>query len=253
MTESAVYVYGVLAAAELPALAVAGVHGVPVRAVEHDGLAALTSELKSDALAAAREVRTHWRVLDEASQTATVLPARFGTVLESDAAVRERLLEPNRERLAELLSAVAGRVQLNVKGEYDEDRLMRSVVSESPGIVALREKVRTLPEAAGYYERIRLGELVASEVERRRQEDTRFALETLGPLAVESRQEDVSHPDAAYKLAFLVERNRQDEFTAAVNALSTAHGDEIAIRYVGPLPPYSFAEADLSPRSEAWA
>jgi hypothetical protein len=38
-----------------------------------------------------------------------------------------------------------------------------------------------------------------------------------------------------------------------VNALSAAHGDEIAIRYVGPLPPYSFAEADLTPRSEAWA
>jgi hypothetical protein len=90
-------------------------------------------------------------------------------------------------------------------------------------------------------------------VERRRQSDTHHALELLGPLAVDSRQEQVTLPRNAYKLAFLVERGSQDDFTSAVNRLAADQADDIDIRYVGPLPPYSFAEADLTPRSEAWA
>lgn len=246
-----VYVYGVMAAGGR-SLPVSGVQGVTVQTVEHDGLAALTSELKDGGLAAAREVRAHWGVLDEASKTASVLPTRFGTVLADEEAVRTQLLEPNAEHLRELLAAVTGRVQLNVKGDYEEEKLLPELVKQSPAILALRDKLRGLSGDAGYYDRIRLGELVAGEVERRRQADTEEALDLLGPLAVDSRQEPPAQPYTAYKLAFLVERERQDEFTSAVNRLSAAHAGSVTIRYVGPLPPYSFAEADLTPRSEAW-
>jgi hypothetical protein len=250
---SAVYVYGVGAAAELGPVAAAGVQDVTVLRVEHGDLVALASELKDGALAAAREVRAHWRVLDEASQGATVLPTRFGTVMESEQAVRDGLLAPHADRLRELLRSLAGRVQLNVKGDYDEDKILSQVVASSPAILALRDKLRTLPEAAGYYERIRLGELVADEVERRRAADTERALDTLSGLAAEARQEQLSQPYNAYKLAFLVERDHQDAFSAAVDQLATEQADTIAIRYVGPLPPYSFAEAELTPEAQAWA
>ena len=39
----------------------------------------------------------------------------------------------------------------------------------------------------------------------------------------------------------------------AVDGLAAVLAERIAIRYVGPLPPYSFAQAELTPRSEAWA
>ena len=133
-----------------------------MRTVEHAGLAALVSTLEGDELAAAREVRAHWRVLEDASKSATVLPVRFGTVLEGDRAVRERLLEPNAERLTEMLDELAGRVQLNVRGDYDEERLLREVVRTSPQVAALRDRVSRVSESAGYYDRIRLGELVAA-------------------------------------------------------------------------------------------
>jgi hypothetical protein len=230
-----------------------GVQGVEVRSVEHEGLLALVSELKEGVLAAAREVRAHWSVLDEASKTATVLPTRFGTVMESEEAVRTQMLEPNAEHLRELLAAMEGRVQLNLKGDYDEEKLLPTLVNQSPAILSLREKLRRLPPDAGYYERIRLGELVAGEVERRREVDTQEALDLLGPLAVDTRQEPPAQLYSAYKIAFLVERDEEQEFTNAVNRLSAQHADRVTIRYVGPLPPYSFAEADLTPRSEAWA
>ena len=249
----AIYVYGVLPADQVGSLPQRGVQGVAVRAVKHEDLVALTSDLKEDSLAAAREVRGHWRVLDEVSKSATVLPTRFGTVLESDEAVKDELLVPNHERLTELMQHVAGRVQLNVKGDYDEEALIAEIVKGTPQIVALRDKVRNLSAQAAYYERIRLGELVAAEVERRREADLQHALELLGPHAVDTRQEELSLPNSAYNLAFLVERKGQESFTAAVNRLIADCGERIEIRYVGPLPPYSFAEANLTPQETAWA
>lgn len=251
--ERTVYVYGVLRDSEQGAVRATGVESSAVRTVAHAGLAALVSDLDKDSLSAAKEVRAHWRVLEEASSDATVLPVRFGTVMESEGAVRDRLLEPNAERLTALLQQLAGRVQLSVKADYDEEQLLRRVVESSPDVAALRRRLQELPEAAGYYERIRLGELVSAEIERHREADRALALERLEPLAVAARSEAVTGADSAFNLAFLVERQGIDRFSAAVRSLAEDARERLGIRYVGPLPPYSFAEAELTSETGQWA
>jgi hypothetical protein len=247
-----VYVYGVLTAGDGAAISATGVEGAAVRTVEHGPLAALVSDVDGGPLAAAREVRAHWRVLEEAAASVTVLPVRFGTVMESEETVRERLLQPHSERLTGLLRDLSGRVQLSVKGRYDEDGMLREIVASSPAVAALREKVRSLPGQAGYYQRIELGELVAGEVSRRRAADEAFALERLRPLAVDSRVEEAGTADAAFNLAFLVERDGVDAFSTEVAELGEAFADRIELRYLGPLPPYSFADTELT-GGPAWA
>ena len=248
-----VYVYGVVAAADGPGVSVDGVEGADVRTVEHAGLAALVSTLRADELAAARELRAHWRVLEEASRSATVLPVRFGTVMDNEDAVREQLLAPNAEGLTERLRELAGRVQLNVKGDYDEERLLRDVVRASPPITALRDRVNQVSDAAGYYDRIRMGEMVAAEVTRHREHDEALALTRLERVAVAARAEPLASQSGAFNLAFLVEKNGVDAFSEAVGTLRAELGERIALRYVGPLPPYSFVENDLSMGAPAWA
>jgi len=248
-----VYVYGVLAASDQEVVAVSGVEGADVTTVEHAGLAALISRVRADALAAAKELRAHWRVLEEASLHATVVPVRFGTVMASEQALREEFLERDVQRLRELLDKLNGRVQLIVKAEYDEERLLRDVVEASPAVAALRERVRALPGDAGYYDQIRLGELVAGEVARRREADTRLALDVLEPHAVAAREEQATSRNSAFNLAFLVDRDAEESFGIAVAGLSTTLGDRIDIRFLGPLPPYSFTDADLGAGIPAWA
>jgi Gas vesicle synthesis protein GvpL/GvpF len=245
----AVYVYGVLAAADAGSASATGVKGSAVRTVEHGGLAALVSDVEVGPLAAAREVRAHWRVLEEASKAATVLPVRFGTVMESDDAVVEALLALRHDQLVARLGELSGRVQLSVKCFYEEERLLRSVVNGSSAVARLNERVRGLPEAATYYDRIRLGELVAGEVEQARERDAALVIGRLEPLAVACRRETISTRDGAVSAAFLVERNRVEDFSAAVAELADEVQGRMRLRYVGPLPPYSFTEEDTA----AWA
>jgi hypothetical protein len=242
----ALYVYGVLSASDREAVSVTGVEGSEVRTVQHDGIAALTSPVKGSALAAAREVRAHWRVLQEASEQTTVLPVRFGTVLDGEDAVREQLLEPNADQLRGLLKQMKGCVQLTVKGEYREPDVLQGILRSNPPIAALAARVRSRSAEAAYYDRIRLGELIAAKLAELRDGDTAGAMGRLSPVAVAARAEAGGAGDA-FNLSFLVRRDRQTDFTQRVNSLIDDAGDRIEIRYVGPLPPYSFTDAGGAP------
>jgi hypothetical protein len=244
---SEVHVHGVVPAADRTEIASAD-----VRRVTHGDVAALVSDAEPGELTASRVLRRHWRVLEEAGATATVLPVRFGTVMAGERAVTDELLAPRHDELAAELAGLAGKVQLTVKGFFEEQALMRGVVEGSPAVARLRERVRGLPEAASYYERIELGQLVAAEVERARERDTALVLERLGPLAVATSREPPATPDSAVNAAFLVERERVEEFSRAVGELGRELEGRVRIRYVGPLPPYSFA-GDGATAEGAWA
>jgi Gas vesicle synthesis protein GvpL/GvpF len=251
----AIYVYGVVAGSDVVDIQSPGVGGnaAAVGWIAHEGIAALVSELPGGSLAGARDLRAHWSVLEEAVERTTVLPVRFGTVMQSGDAVREDFLAPNAERLGASLAALEGKVELSVKGFYDEERLLRHVVREAPEIAGLRRRVQGLPEAASYYDRIRLGELVAAEVDRRRLEDVALLLDRLEPFAVAAKAEPAATKNGAVNAAFLVERASIDSFSAAVRNLADDLGDRMSLRYVGPLPPYSFADDDAAVGSGSWA
>jgi hypothetical protein len=245
---SEVHVYGVVAASATPELSEQG-H----RLIAHRDVAALVSEADRDGLRAAGVLRAYWRVLEQTAAVTTVLPVRFGTVMTSDQAVVTEFLEPSHDELAERLKEMAGKVQLTVKGFYEQDALMTGVVERSPAIARLREQVRGISEAAGYYKRIELGQLVAAEVERERERDAHGILERLRPLALEARLEPPSTPDSAVHAAFLVDGERVDEFSSAVAALGRELTGRIRLRFLGPLPPYSFSGEDATAGAQAWA
>ena len=244
--EAGVHVLGVVQASEEQIELPEGSRLVP-----HGELAALVSATGAGELVATQVLRRHWRVLEDVGVSVTVLPVRFGTVMASERAVVDDFLAPRHDRLAATLAELADKVQLTVKGTYDEAALMRAVVERSPAIAGLRERVRTLPEAATYYDRIELGRLVAAEVGHEREHDSAQVVGRLEPLAVAVSHETQATPEAAVNASFLVERGRVDEFSAAVAELRRELEGRVELRYVGPLPPFSFAGEDAE--APAWA
>jgi hypothetical protein len=245
---SEVHVYGVVPASAELQIAEEG-----VRLIVHRDVAALVSDVEREGIGAVRVLRAHWRVLEQAVASTTVIPVRFGTVMADERAVVEEFLEPSHDELAAALAEMAGKVQLTVKGFYEEEALMASIVARSPAIARLRERVRGLPEAAAYYQRIELGQRVAAEVERSRERDAHEIFERLRPLALAARLEAASTSDVAVNAAFLVEEDRIDDFSRAVGALGRELAGRIRLRYVGPLPPYSFTGEDAMSGTGAWA
>jgi len=240
---SEVYVHGVTRAGERGA-----VEGAGARAVVDGELAAIVTDAASDTRAADL-MRRHWKVLETVAERATVVPVQFGTAMAGEEAVAGEFLAPRRESLETQLATFDGKVQLTLKGTYDEAVLLRSIIEGSPAVAQLRERVRGLSEAAGHFERVRLGELVSAEVEQARARDAEALHARLDGLAVATSREPASGLQAAVNSAFLVERGRADEFARAVDAAAEELGGRIELRLLGPLPPYSF----VAEEAPAWA
>jgi hypothetical protein len=245
-TESLKYVYGVVRASDEPRVRAEGIAGGPVQAIAEDGLAVLTSDVPGEELRSGREeLTTHARILEEALEGGVVLPMRFGVVMESEESVRRDLLKRHRDELAAQLDELDGKVELNVKGIYEEDVLMKEVVASDPTIARLRESLRGQPEDATYYERIRLGEMVAEAVNARRDEDTERILDRLRSLAVAVEAGDPMHERMAVNASFLVEQSRVEAFDQALEKLGAEEAGRIRFKYTGPLPPHSFVDLSV--------
>jgi len=206
-------------------------------------LGALASELTEERLRVRRrDLMSHLRVLETAFADATIVPCAFGMVLRSREAVKTDLLSARRPELVALLERLDGRVQLNVTAAYDEEAVLREVVADEPEIARLRSRSRELG-AAGHFERIRLGELVAAALAGRRTTDAQRVLDRLAP-----ESDDVivapGGDTVALKASFLVRRDGCDRFDATLEALAAGEAPRLAFESIGPLPPTAFASLE---------
>ena len=241
--KTAKYVYGVVRAKGAAPPKGAGIEDEPVGVVAHGDVAALTSDVPADFVEAGRaELLAHTRVLEEAMEGAVVLPMRFGVVLPDEETIHERLLDPFAEALEAQLREMDGKVEVTIKGIHDEEAILREVISENREIAELRNAIHGKPEAATYYERIGLGELVAAALDEKRAAAAPAIIDRLAPLAVDVRVGDPVHERMAVNASFLVERDRLDEFDRVVDQLGERLAGRIQLKYTGPLPPHSFVE-----------
>lgn len=238
-----IYVYGIVdrpitLPSEVP---VVGDDEVKLELVSHGGLTALVSELNiTRPLGTREDLLAHERVVDSVAAATTILPMRFGGVVADVDAVREELLAENVEHFAAVLAELDGLVQFSVRGRYEDSAHLREIVSESEEIRELREALQGLPEDSGYAERVRLGELVTSAVEAKRESDARALGEALKPHVVATSVREVGGQDDALSVALLVDRDHRAEFERALEQLGTEWDGRIRLRLTGPLAPYDF-------------
>jgi Gas vesicle synthesis protein GvpL/GvpF len=236
------YVYGIVEATATRPRG-RGIGGAPLQLIIGEDAAALVSELSTNRLRLGREeVLLHAQVLDRALARGPVLPMRFGVVMVDDDDVRGRLLDEHGPDLRAQLTEMQGKVEIRIRATYEEQSLYRDVVRDNPQIASLRTSVAERPADAGYYDRIRLGEMVAAAVERRRERDAHTIIDALGEHAKAVETGEVSHERVVAQASFLVERSRLDEFNASVDQVAETYGGKIRFKYTGPLPPHSFVE-----------
>lgn len=215
---------------------VAGLEDAAVRRVPHERVAALVSDVEGEVIGRRREILRHADVIAHALDSGDVLPLQFGTLLPDDAAVISELLAPRQEVLLDLLAEVGGRVEVRLRGYYDEERVVAEVVSEQPG---LRRS------GGSFEERLRLGEKVAAAIEAHRAADESAIVERLRPAADDVAVSAPASAMMALNATFLLQRDDLGRFDAAVAELGEALGSRMQLKYAGPFPPVSFVDLQL--------
>jgi hypothetical protein len=150
------------------------------------------------------------------------------------------------------LDALAGTAEFHLKVTFDSDRVLSSILDSDAPLADIAARVRSLPGAAGHFDRIRLGELIGERIEARAEALEAAIVGVLEPLAVAVSRGQRQHEWMALNTAFLVADARRSEFDAAIDRLNAEHAGDLEFRVIGPLPPHSFAEQAWE-AGAAWA
>ena len=248
------YVYGVARSGGAAELSPEGVEGRPVTRLERGPVAAIVSEAPEVPVKAnRRNLLAHTGVLQQVLESECVLPMQFGVVMPSESAVADELLAAHEEDLRERLEMFDGLVEVELKVTCPEEVLLRRVMAERPDLVAMREGMRGKPADATYFERLRLGELVAAAVEETRDAVRDHVIGRLERAAVDTAVSEPAHEQMLVNVAFLVERARLSDFDKRVDTVARDLGPDLRCKYAGPLPAFHFVDTPSGQGSAAWA
>jgi hypothetical protein len=233
--EHVVCVYGIVPADRVPA----GSSGDHVDTVVHGPLAAVVAAASADRPLGADELRMHDAVVAGfVERGVPILPMRFGSAVADVDTVIDEILAAKADSLVAALEELSGRRQYTLQVRYEQDGVLRRVLARDPRIEAARVAASG-PRASGS-DRIRLGQLVAAAIERRRGSDARVIADALAPWAERQTTTVASDSWGVASIACLVDVEREDAFVEAAEALAEQHAEFVRLRLLGPLAPYDF-------------
>ena len=212
---------------------ITGVDSAPVLSYPSGDFAVIVSEYNHPGELEKRAVLEHARVVSACFRTMTVLPFRFGTVFETDDALRQAV-RSNRRTFGETVQRLRGKAEMHLKVVL-RDGSLREAMTEV-----------VLPATVGgeYLSKLR----VKAARERERQTKAR-ALSVqvhrlFNPLEEEITCKKVDSDGMLIDIAHLIEHKFVDKYQNRYN-MATKQLKNCEILISGPWPPYHFLPGKL--------
>ena len=246
--KNGIYIYGIIKASNPREFGAIGIGDQPtsVATLAFKDIAAVVSESPYtiyDSLAKEKTVRdlvTHQFVLEKVMASFTVLPVKFGTMVESAGEVLT-LLEKGYALLSDELRKMEGKIELDVVAQWEMPKVMAAIYRDSPHIQRKQREFALKGSQVAVEEKVTLGQLVAERIQTHKASSIQLILQTLKEEAVDLCLHDVVSDEMILNAAFLLEKKREESFNEAVTLLDQKLENAVNFRVVGPLPPYSFA------------
>ncbi|MBI2853535.1 MAG: GvpL/GvpF family gas vesicle protein [Chloroflexi bacterium] len=222
------YVYCVIGTGEARNFGPFGIggRGDIVTTLSYRDLSAVVSSIPMDKYVVGRDaLLSHEKVLEKVMAEYPLLPVRFYTIAPNAEEVRS-LLRTRYNELKQLLRQLDGKVELGLKAIWrDMNEVFKRVAEAVP-----EERRLGVAGAAG----LRQG------LEEKKAQMRQLLLAALKSAAVDFRLNKTYGDDMVMNAAFLVDRRREKEFDALVAQVGASLAKTIELKYVGPVPPYSF-------------
>jgi Gas vesicle synthesis protein GvpL/GvpF len=216
-----------------PLATLRGIGGSAVLAYPSGDFAVVVSDQQHIGVLDQKAVLEHARVISECFRNTTVLPFKFGTVFDTDDALR-RAVRANRKAFTESVARLKGKAEMHLKVMV-RDESLRDVLPEA-----------ALPLSAGSAYLCRLREIATRDRERQtRARAVSVQVHKLfSPLDQEVSCKKVDSGGLLIDIAHLIDSRTvekyQNRYTAATRQLKDC---QVAIS--GPWPPYHFTPGKL--------
>lgn len=246
--KNGVYIYGIISGANSQQFGAIGIgnEAAPVVCIGYQDLAAVVSHsplVVYDSLTkeqAIKDLITHQSVMEKVMERCTIMPVKFGTMVETEEQV-VKFLEKGHALLSSELPKIEQKIELDVVASWD---LVKILVELSQQHSEIQQKQNELALRGGNVsleDQVALGTLIEEALHTKKLETQRLILQKLSGEGVAVCQHETVIDDMILNAAFLLDKQQEEAFQQLVHSLDQELAQTVNFRVVGPLPPYSFA------------
>ncbi len=238
------YVYCIVDSAESTSLGDIGLQGNPVKVVCHKDIGASVSPIPYKELQPNIDsIISHQRVVESSRKLGTTLPVKFGVIFKNEEGVRT-LLQRSYDDYRKKLTKLSGMDEFGVKVLYNKAGLVRiknGIERTSPDIRKMRESLEGSGEGKSYFTKLKINEAIKSEAYKKLDELSREVHKGLAQTSQDSTILKSDHEQIVLNAAYLVRREKGQEFLASANHLGKEYAEKgLIVHSSGPWAPYSF-------------
>ncbi len=241
------YVYGIVRSKGSMNFGSIGIGGAgeQVYTVNYLDIAAVVSKTAMAIFDPTREnALAHEHVIETVMKNHTIIPMSFGTVFRTDDDIRE-VLKGIYSSVKDVLEQMAGKLEFGLKVNWDRDQIIQELMEQDEEIRRFHREIIRKQLQSTYFARMQLGRMIDKALTERAIQYVREIYEALRICCVASRDNQPIGDKMIMNAAFLVQRERENEFDHVVNKIARKYGKRLKFKYTGPWPPYNFVNIRL--------
>ncbi|WP_147804080.1 GvpL/GvpF family gas vesicle protein [Alkalicoccus halolimnae] len=187
-----------------------------------------------------KNARAHQNAVSDVMKDHTIIPVSFGNVVEGkkDVEVFMEHLYPNFEKI---FPKIENKIEVGLK-LVGKKEWMQKQAHNNPKLKQMKTNIETKSKAAGYYDRMALGEASKKFIGSIHEEFEKEIFHPLTKIADSAKSNEVINERMLLNAAFLIDKDKEEIFDKKVNELYAKWNDKIDFSYTGPWPAYNFID-----------
>ena len=174
----------------------------------------------------------------------TPVPMSFGTLFKTEEDTIE-FLKDTYDALRDVLQKMKDKLEFGLKVNWDRESVLGEIEQENEELRRLKAEIESNQQTSTYFARMQLGRLVEQALADKADSYVREIYDVLQGAAIASRSNKVIGDKMIMNAAFLVGRDKQDQFDQKVHEIGKRHEGKLSFKYTGPWPPYNFVTIRL--------
>lgn len=251
MTEEGKYIYCIINENKEKDLGYIGINNREVKFVPYKDISAVVSNTPVinfdhlDKKELTKHIAIHQKINEEITRDYDVVPMTFGIIAPSVDEVL-RTLERAYLQFKAAFKKIEGKIEFAVQVWWDPKKLCAELVSTNPEIRKLKQEASLKTGLLAMPIKLKLGKLIQKEAEVQREIFVKDTQTFLSSLSHDSTSNKLIEDDMIANFSFLVDRVREAELDKKMQELGRKYDGKLRFKYIGPMPPYSFVNINLS-------
>lgn len=196
---------------------------------------------------AAEQLIRHQTVIENVMKDYTIIPFKFGSILDNSHEVK-KVLEKGYHEFKKGLQEMDKKIELDVVAVWNDlDSIIKKIGRENEEISSFKQNIAKKSPQDSFQERVKIGSMIKDALDEKRHELQTEMVDILEKRTkiYGSKKHEHMNDTMILNCAFLLDKNRESEFDQALHGLNERYNGRINFRCVGPLPPYSFSTYEV--------